>query len=290
MTPIRQALVALSLLPACAAAAGRPDFSFAVLADVQYADQDTAGKRDYRGSAAKLESCAAALRGEKVEFTIQLGDLVDRGLDNLERILPFFNRLPGPRYHVLGNHDLSAGREAALQRLGLSHPYYTFEVKGWHFIVLDGMAVSAHDAKGREVLARLRSAGAPNAQEWNGGLGEVQIEWLHQRLHDATAVGEHAIVFCHFPALPESSTPEHVLWDYRETLELLESEPATVAYLAGHDHRGGYAERGGVHYLTLRGLVESRPEESCQVVDVYPDRLVMRSAGRRTGRTLPLRP
>ncbi len=266
-----------------------PELSFGVLADVQYADQSTAGKRDYRASLDKLQHCAALLSREKVDFTVQLGDLIDRELTNLDRILPIFGRLPGPRYHVLGNHDLSAGRTAILDRLGLSSPYYEFEVKRWHFIVLDGMQLSANDPKGREELTRLRAAGSPNAQDWNGGLGLEQLRWLRHRLHDATAVGEHAIVFCHFPVLPESSSPEHVLWDYGEALSILEDEPATVAYMAGHDHRGGYATRSGVHYVTLHGMVESDAAESCQVVDIYPDRLVLRSAGQTAGRTLGLR-
>jgi hypothetical protein len=190
----------------------------------------------------------------------------------------------------LGNHDLTAGRTAVVDRLGLPGPYYTFEVKGWHFIVLDGMQMSAADPKGREQLARLRAAKSPNAYAWNGGLGGEQLRWLRHKLHDATAVGERAIVFCHFPVLPESSSPEHVLWDHGETLSVLEDEPAMAAYLAGHDHRGGYALHNGVHYITLRGMVESEVAESCRVVEVYPERLVMRGAGQTGGLSLPVRP
>lgn len=266
-----------------------PEFSFGVVADIQYADRPSAGKRDYRASLGKLETCAGSLRLEKLDFVVHLGDLIDGGLDNLDRVLPVFSRLPGPRYHVLGNHDLSAGRAEVMSRLGLSNPYYNFEVKGWHFIVLDGMQVSAADPAGRQKLAGLRAAGSPNAQEWNGGVGSEQLRWLRARLHDATAVGDRAVVFCHFPVLPESSSPEHVLWDYADVLHILEDEPALAMYMAGHDHRGGYAARNGVHYVTMHGMVESGVGESCRVVDVYADRLVMRSAGQPGGQTLTLR-
>ena len=79
----------LSLVLACAwlAAGQAPQFSFGVVADIQYADQASAGRRDYRGSIGKLESCVAAMNREKLDFVIQLGDLVDSGADNLERIL-----------------------------------------------------------------------------------------------------------------------------------------------------------------------------------------------------------
>ncbi len=276
----RIALRALLALAAAALASdGQPEFSFGVVADVQYADKDTAGRRDYRASHDKLAACVAAMEQEKPAFLIQLGDLVDGGLAHVDRILPVFQRFSGPKYHVLGNHDLSVGRAVILQRLGLARGYYRFEVKDWHFIVLDGMEVSAGDAAGKKEYERLRAAGAPNAQEWNGGLGREQREWLHHRLHDATAVGDRAIVFCHFPVLAAASSPQHLLWDHWEVLALFAGEPATVAYIAGHDHRGGYAESGGVHFVTVKGLVESPPAESCKVFDVYPDRLVLRAAG-----------
>ena len=282
--------VLLALVAAALAGAEKPEFSFGVVADVQYADKDPAGRRDYRASLDKLAACVAAIEKEKPAFLIQLGDLVDGGLANVDRILPVFQRFSGPKYHVLGNHDLGAGRGAVLQRLGLARGYYNFAVKDWHFIVLDGMQVSAADAAGKQEYERLRAAGAPNAQEWNGGLGREQHEWLHHRLHDATAVGDRAVVFCHFPVLAAASSPQHLLWDHQEVLALFAGEPATVAYIAGHDHRGGYAESGGVHFVTIKGLVEWPAEDSCKVFDVYPDRLVMRAAGRTDAeRTMRLR-
>ncbi len=274
-------LLAAGLIPA-----EQPDFSFGVIADVQYADQATAGKRDYRATVAKLETCVAALNRERPAFVVQVGDLVDSGSDNLNRILPVFDRIAAPKHHVLGNHDVLAMRT----KFSTAPAYYDFEVKHWHFIVVNGMDVSVRDPAGRAELERLRAAGQPNAQEWNGGLGEKQREWLHHRLHDATAVGERAIVFCHFPVLPQSSSPQHELWDWRETLAILKDEPATVAWINGHDHRGGYAVDTGIHYITVKGMVESEPVESCRVVDVYSDRLVLRGAGQTGGQTLRLRP
>ena len=280
-------LLALAL----ATAPGFPrDFSFAVVADIQYADKDTAGRRDYRRSAAKLEACAAALASEHPAFTMQLGDIIDGGLENLGRILPLFNRLPAPRYHTLGNHDLTLDRAVLFARLGLRSGRYDFTLNGWRFIVLDGMEMSVRDEAGRREFARLKAAGAPNAQEWNGALGPDQREWLRRTLRDAKKKHQRAILFCHFPVFAEASSPEHLLWDWRETLEILDSEPAVAAWIAGHDHRGGYAERRGVHYVTLRGMVETEAAQACQVMDVAPAGLRLRAAGEASGRTLALTP
>ena len=106
--------------------AERPLFTFGVISDVQYADHDTAGARAYRDSAAKLEQCAAALKKENTEFVAHTGDLVDRDEASLDRILPIWNTIPGPRYLALGNHDFVTARDALIKRLGMPGAWYDF--------------------------------------------------------------------------------------------------------------------------------------------------------------------
>ena len=280
------------------AASERPLFSFGVLTDIQYADKDTAGQREYRKSLEKLQACVAELRSEKLAFVIQLGDLVDGGRENLDRILPVFNRMVAPRRHVLGNHDFSAARGIVLKRLGLRSAYYQFLVKGWRFVVLDGMDLSvaggwressSHHRLGGEMLTGLQQAREPNANAWNGAVGQQQSAWLRRTLQEATVRRERAVVFCHFPVLAASCRPDHLLWNHQEIVRVLDSGRSVVAYLSGHDHRGGYAARNGVHYLTLPGMVESPAEQACNVIDVHEDRMVVRTKP-GTGRVFPIRP
>ena len=255
-----------------------PEFSFGVVADVQYADQDSAMGREYRESAGKLERCVSLLNKERLEFVVQLGDLVDGGSGNLRVIRRVFEKTRARRYDVLGNHD----REVMVGKM--ERPYYEFGVKGWRFVVLDGMGET-----GRGTLEKLKAEGAVNAQSWNGAVGEVQREWLRGVLREASERKERAVVFCHFPVLPESCRPEHLLWDYREVLEILDGAPAVAAYMNGHDHRGGYGVGKGVHYLTLPGMVEHEGSQSCQVVDVYAGALVVRQAGDGSGRAMKMK-
>jgi 3',5'-cyclic AMP phosphodiesterase CpdA len=296
MTRIR-IILALAAL-AVSAGAEQPQFSFGVIADVQYADKDTAGVREYRRSSGKLEQCAALLRKERPAFTIQLGDLVDGGLPNLDRILQVYRRMPAPRYHVLGNHDFCADRPTLLKHLDMPAAYYDFAVHGWRFVVLDSMQQSVagswpeddpHAVAGRQLLEKLRASRAVNAQTWDGALGPEQREWLRGVLRKAGRQHERAIVFAHAPVLPESCRPAHLLWDYREVLEILKAEPAVAAYVNGHDHLGGYAQQDGIHFVTLPAVVEHEVSQSCQVMDVFPDRLVLRQAGTAAGRALQLR-
>src|SRR4029453_11452175 len=120
-----------------------PLLSFGVISDVQYADQPDLGARAYRDSPAKLEWCASAMRKERPSFVIHLGDFVDAGAASLDRISPVWNKMPAPRYHVLGNHDFVVPGESPAKRMGMPAPWYDFSVKSWRFVILDGMNLSA---------------------------------------------------------------------------------------------------------------------------------------------------
>ncbi len=281
--------MAALLAAAAAYAQPKPQFSFGVMADIQYANADTAGPRAYRDSIGKVETCEALLAKERPVFVIQLGDFVDRGLVSFDTLLPVFDRMAVPKYHVLGNHDFIAPQAVIVKRLGMPAAWYAFERPGWRFVVLDGMQENADDPAGMKLLETLRREGAPNAQTWNGALGRTQRAWLRRQLREAAARGERAIVFCHFPALPESCRPQHLLWDHEQVVAILDSQPAVVAYFNGHDHNGGYAERNGIHYLTFPAMVEHAARQSCFVVDVFPKQLVVRLAGEPTGRGLAFR-
>jgi len=265
------------------------------MADVQYADKDTSGKRDYRASEAKLDEAVRKLNAEQLAFVVQLGDLIDEGEENLETILPIWSRLQEPRYSVLGNHDFCMRRDRLLKEFGMERAYYDFTVKGWRFIVLDGMQISTIGGwkvgskpvvEARRLLAHLAARQAKNAVEWNGALGKKQREWLARRLRDAKKKGQRAVVFCHFPVLEAASTPHHLLWDHEEVLRILFDSPAAVAYMNGHDHAGGYAIRNGIHFVTFPAMVESGAKNAYGTVRVYGDRLEIDGAGTVPSRVL----
>jgi manganese-dependent ADP-ribose/CDP-alcohol diphosphatase len=99
------------------------------------------------------------------------------------------------------------------------------------------------------------------------------------------------VVLGHLPILLQASGPYYLLWDHAQVLELLEASPSVIAYLAGHDHSGGYAEQAGIQHLTLPGMLEA-PEgtNAYAVVEVWPDRLEVRGVGEVTDRVLARRP
>ena len=158
-------------------------FSFGIMADIQYADKETKGKRFYRESDKNLKLAVQTLNGKKLDFIVQLGDIID-GNDSiaqtridLELILNVFNQFNFPRYHVVGNHCLTAGEDYLNEKLALKQFYYDYvfpTAKGWRYIVLDG-----------------NDAGY-------GVLGDKQLEWLKLKLDSSRRNGECVIIFNHF--------------------------------------------------------------------------------------------
>jgi manganese-dependent ADP-ribose/CDP-alcohol diphosphatase len=233
------------------------NFSFGVIADIQYADKEAQGSRHYRESLSRLKECVEDLNRRQLAFTIQLGDLIDGNqtstttLSDLDRALELYNSLSMPKYHVVGNHCLTTGQRELQEKLGLKSVYYDFtapDAHGWRFIVLDG-----------------NDAGY-------GILGADQLEWLGSKLAEARANKEKVIVFCHF-ALLQSAAQNHRMTTPEPVLTLINDSDCVVAYFAGHDHAGGYTFQDGVHHVTLKGMVEASTNSAYAVIEVSPTTL-----------------
>ncbi len=295
----------LLVLSACASATEsdrelgpQPLFRFGVLADVQYADKDTAGNRHYRSSLESLEVCVNDLAQQRLTFAIQLGDFIDEGKDSLRKVSEIFDRLPCRRYHVLGNHDFALSRQEVMDTLNMRKPYDDFGVAGWRFVWLDGMDVSvgggwadgdARIARARAMVAQLRRKMQPSAQLYNGAIGDAQLRYLMRTLLDAQGEGERVVLFCHFPLVQRASSPSSLLLNYEKVLEVIESFDCVVAWVNGHEHRGGYAFKNGIHHLTLPGMVEAPERNAYGVFEVFEDRLVLRGRGKLESRVLDVR-
>ncbi|MBM4018540.1 MAG: phosphatase [Planctomycetes bacterium] len=278
----------------------KPALRFGAIADVQYADAETKGKRFYRESLAKLREAVARLNELKPDFVIHLGDLIDNGFESFDAVLPIYDKLAMPHYHVLGNHDFSVdaaskGRVLAklgLDKLGGGRGWYDFARTGWRFIVLSGADLSTYaHAPGTpqrlasdRMLADLKARGARNAQEYGGGVGPEQLAWLREALAKADAAGQRSIVFGHYPVHPPAA---HNLWNDADVLRVLESSKGLAAYICGHNHDGGYAAKGAAHFLNLKGMVDT-PDTAYALVEAAPDALRVTGFGREPSRVMKL--
>lgn len=303
-------LFAVATLPVCAAERARPEFTFGLVADVQYQDSPIGGTRDYRRALAKLEKCVADFNSKDLAFVVQLGDLVNGRFYSFDAVVARYNRLRAPRYHVLGNHDFyfeANDKSSVLRKLGMKARYYDFVQGSWRFIVLDGNDVGflanartlekyyeeseaidrAKYAEAAEMVRGLIREKRRNAQYWNGGISKTQIGWLKSRLELATRLGQRVVIFCHYPILPEGT--ECNLWNDDEVLQAIKPFGCVKAWINGHNHLGSYVERDGVHYLTLEGMVETSDTTAYATVEVYDDHLQLVGTGRTASRRMDLK-
>lgn len=295
-------LIALTLLaPApdsTAAEAQKPLFSFGVVTDVHYSNRkEPSANRYYRDSKRKLTEAVAAFNTAHVDFVVSLGDLIDNDIESYPDIAPVLAAADAPVHKIAGNHDFpvpfaAARQQAVFRTMGLAEPCFPLVRDGCRLLFLDAndIAVYAHAegtpsrTEAEATLARLTAEGAANARRYNGALGAAQLEWLVRELRAAEAAGERVICLCHMPALPLPG--RYTLWNNLEVAGILSEYPCVKAFLAGHHHPGGYGIYRGVHYLTFRGMVEGT-ENKFAIVDVYPDKLVVRGFGTEETRTLP---
>ncbi|KKK33667.1 hypothetical protein WQ57_23920 [Mesobacillus campisalis] len=271
----------------------KPKFEFGLVPDAQYCDCDINGTRYYSNSLDKLKEAAQTFNSEKVDFTVQTGDFIDRNLSSFSDILPIFNLIEGPKYHVLGNHDFPVTTDEVVDILGMPNQYYDFKHKNWRFVVLDTNDLSLYaNAEGsekhqeaQEMYNTLKENNEINAQTWNGGISEEQLTWLRGVLQKAEQRNEKVVVIGHMPVYPDNN---HNVWNDEAVIAELEAVRNVVAYFNGHNHAGNYAVKNGIHYVNLKGMVETDDTNSYSIVQVYKDRLEVDGYGRETDRVLKI--
>lgn len=275
----------------------KPLFSFGVISDVQYADVDQAGERNYRGSLAILEKTIEELNQHELAFTVSLGDLIDRDMESFVKPLRILTQSKAKIHHVFGNHDFTVADEHKKEvpkLLGNPKGYHAFTQGDLVFVVLNGLdnSIDGHPAgsvgykKAASTLTELEKLGSSNAKPWNGGLGKKQTNWLAKTLTKAQKEEKRVIVFCHYPLLPENGLH---LWNNREVLEILDKNPNVIAYFSGHHHGGNYLVENGLHHLTFYGMVEAKSLRLGAVVRVFEDRLEMEGIGDQESREMLFR-
>ena len=287
-------LVAIVLILASCSST-EPMLKIGLVADPQYANKPTVGKRYYAESLWKLKQAIDTFNTEQVDFVQNLGDIIDDDWSNYDSIIPVYEHLNQgiPNYHLLGNHDFSIDSthfEELLTILSMPDYYYSYQEKGWRFIVLDATDYSfysnqLHKHDTNQVNAYYHhTKEKPNHKIWNSAMGEEQQNWLKQELAEANTMHQKVILFSHMPLRPAGDP--HNLWNNDEIIAIMESSPDVVAFINGHNHAGAYVFKNGIHYITIFGMVDTMIG-SFGILEVYQDSLVLRGFGNQ--QTLRLR-
>ncbi len=254
---------------------------FGIVTDPHYADTDPNGSRFYRESIGKMAECVGKMNDEKVDFLVELGDFKDQGkpvsedktVSFLKSIEAEFAKFAGPRYHVLGNHDEdSISKKTFMENventgIAKDKTYYSFIAKDVQFIVLD---------------ANFKKDGAPYDHgnfDWkDANVPGDELEWLKKTLSDHNG---KSVVFIH-QRLDDDNSAECAK-NSSEIRRILSDSGKVLAVFNGHDHKGGLKKIDGIHYYTLKAMIEkSGPENnSYAIVEVMKDSTIKVTGFRR---------
>ncbi len=277
--------LAVLVTPGPARGDGNSFVRFGMLTDSHYAGYEPLGNRHYLESLAKMRECVARMNEEEVALLVELGDFNDGArkppeedaLRYLGDIEGEFARFTGPRYHALGNHNMDALSKTQVlgqienTEINPARSFYSFDRGGLHFVVLD---------------PNFRADGAPydrgNFHWTDANIPDTQIDWLRQNLE---ASGKPTIVFLHQRL---DGAGDVYVNNAEAVRSVLEASGDTLAVFQGHHHGGAYSRIEGIHYYTLRAMVEgSGPENSAYaIVEVQPNRIVVEGYRRAVDRAM----
>ncbi len=244
----------------------KPKLRIGLVTDLHYAERTPALNRYYRETLAKFAEAANKFREEKTACVIELGDLIevadslDAEKGYLRRIVKEFKSIPGHRHYVLGNHCVTAlTKPEFLEIVGQRKSYYSFNLAGYHFVILDACFRSDGQPYGRK-----------NFNWTDANIPPAEIEWLRS---DLKRTPNKSIVFVHQRLDVE---PPLGVRSAAEVRKVLEESGKVLAVLQGHDHKGGHQQLGGIHYCTLAAMVEgSGPENNAYaVMDIMPGDMI----------------
>jgi len=209
-----------------------------VIADLHHGLEQHAMKR--------LDAFMQAVDARKPDCLLQLGDF-NYGTQESRDCMSLWRQFKGPRYHVLGNHDMDfTTKEEMLSVWSMPSRYYSFDAGGYHFVVLDRNNLKTSDgyvpyAKANfYVDASIRAHADPE-----------QLAWLQD---DLSATHLPTVIFVHQGLGMQNKA--YAPGDARGAIETVFEQAnrettKVVACFCGHHHLDRYNVKKGIHYVWL---------------------------------------
>jgi predicted phosphodiesterase len=234
-----------------------------LMTDLHYADKAATKTRFYREALAKLDEAVEHMNREKPAAVVELGDFIDQA-DSVERELEWlgimeshYAKLALPRYYVLGNHCVGTlTKQEFAERTKATGGHAVFEQGGVTFLLLDACFRGDGVAYGRK-----------NFDWQDANLPKGELEWLASELGRA---GGPVIVLAHQRLDFDKA---HAVRNAAEVRVLLENSGKVLAVFQGHSHANDYQQINGIHYTTLKAMVEGSGAENSgyTMLDILAD-------------------
>jgi predicted phosphodiesterase len=228
---LQRAILALLVLLA-ASCTQHKTVRFGICADVH---KDVMHDADQR-----LQVFVREMNESDVDFIIELGDFM-QPQDYNASFLNEWKSFKGPSFHVLGNHDMDNdkgdrfSRDHTVSHLDMPARHYSFDVKGLHFVVLDG-----NDQKD------------PPQSGYARYMGKKQLEWLEQ---DLALTKLPVIVFSHQSLEdPGGIENEAEVRKILEAAKLKSGDQKVIACFSGHHHIDYSTSIKGINYVQINSM------------------------------------
>ncbi len=253
------AVAATVLLVAGCLAVGSDPVRIGIIADTHAHDTDSPPEEKVMTNyAERLTSFVDAMNDWPADAIIELGDLINGAfvmgaapgdttriaglLDDAVSLLSTFD---GPIHYVLGNHDLyNLSKAEFLAAVERDDTYYSFDLSGFHFVILDAEYNHPGEDDYDHVFMRVKCR-----------IPRHELDWLTE---DLAGTDLPTIVCVHQPFDSESDAtaggPPVV--NNAEVRQLLGASGAVVAVFQGHDHENRYTRIDGIHYVTFAAMVD----------------------------------
>ena len=204
----------------------------------------------------RLGAFINAMNAWPADLVIELGDFVNGwvvlGIEPgnpyripqiLEEAEAIYSRFDGPRYHVIGNHDVyNLSKEEYLERVNITSTYYSFDAGAYHVVILDVQ----YDEGGNDLAYTYTGV--------RGFVPKTEMEWLREDL----AGTDRPTIVCVHQMLDTEPTEAGwtLIGNAVEVRALLAESGVVIAVFQGHDHANRYSLIDGIHYITFKALVD----------------------------------
>lgn len=233
--------------------------SFSIL---HLTDQHVTSRR--KGDKGYLK-CIESINGMESapDLVLMGGDMVFDGLytdldvykESIQLYKNITSKLNIPHYNCIGNHDVlglssrrkvpadfpGIGRKMIMEEIGMEKDYYSFNHKGWHFVILN----SIYEFDGE------------SGPSYEARIGEDQLDWLRFDLgaHKGmpTIAVSHYVAFNHMGQINQDfdmKAMNHVVLKDNKELRLILERHHVKALLQGHTHMSEDFKFNNVQYIT----------------------------------------
>jgi predicted phosphodiesterase len=214
----------------------------------------------------RLEKIISTAKEKNVHFIISLGDFTypdneflarkniitrdrkaffcDRNKEK-QQALNMLSNCGIPVYHVLGNHESDVcNKSISIEYLGIEKPYYSFDINGLHFVVLDCNFIF----DGQQYIDYENCNYHYYEAHQLPFLPPEQMKWLEKDIINASGP---SIIFSHQSLSDKVNGIQNRKDVWKLFNKINKDKKRVVLSMNGHSHIDGMSEHGNIPFINI---------------------------------------